>query len=724
MEFYEEFNKINETHNIDLINEFLENTLESSLKKHDTVTVLKCLNEMIGFYRDIENYKSSAKYAHALINLLAKLELDSNMLFICYINIANSLRANKEYDSAIKYFNKAIELYDKEKLNNLSDLAACYNNMALLYQDIKLDSAIKYFNKALLIIKGLNEPLRLGITYINLGYCYLSKNDLNELKSVLNCANDIFKNYLNDFHYSSLLALNAKYNYLISNNDLAVSYYKQALACYDKFQGRTKTYYELLNEYLILIKKYKNEGFKQLLNVSSDLFNDYFNLFPKELLNKVVIGLFGYGSECNKLDDIYSLDHDYEPGFIILYKDDLEVDNIKKLEEFYNKLPEFYDIYYRRKNARHGVFKYSTYLNSIGIEDPLNVSIDSLNLLTNGKIFYNGFNEFKELRENSLLKYRLESKIKLANLILEINQIMYNLLREKTRKNNLNVKYLESILTDKLVSFYFYLKGIPLIHDKERLKLIDSKHILYKFIKSILNNKYNLIKTKLNDYLINSSYSLNLISKKYSKFIEDYRDEIIYNRNDYQNKINISFKITDIEFEMHKALNAYGGVQECQLNKNYYFIMRLSQHLNMSLEFLNSYLNDLIYAKNNNVSLPFIKYAFMEKSTDKKLYELTKDYLPIIDEKRTKLQEAIISVQLEMLNKYLKKQKNDSKNMRTIYSSSDNLDNASYETYLRGELSSYSENTVVLYGRMISLYSKYKKNFVEEVIKTSKFLYL
>jgi hypothetical protein len=185
-----------------------------------------------------------------------------------------------------------------------------------------------------------------------------------------------------------------------------------------------------------------------------------------------------------------------------------------------------------------------------------------------------------------LLKYRLESKIKLANLILEINQLMYNLLREKTRKNNLNVKYLESILTDKLVSFYFYLKGIPLIHDKERLKLIDSKHILYKFIKSILNNKYNLIKNKLNDYLINSSYSLNLISKKYSKFIEDYRDEIIYNRNDYQNKIKISFEITDIEFEMHKALNAYGGVQECQLNKNYYFIMRLSQHLNMSLEFL------------------------------------------------------------------------------------------------------------------------------------------
>ena len=32
MEFYEEFNKINETHNIDLINEFLEYTLESSLK--------------------------------------------------------------------------------------------------------------------------------------------------------------------------------------------------------------------------------------------------------------------------------------------------------------------------------------------------------------------------------------------------------------------------------------------------------------------------------------------------------------------------------------------------------------------------------------------------------------------------------------------------------------------------------------------------------------------
>jgi hypothetical protein len=191
----------------------------------------------------------------------------------------------------------------------------------------------------------------------------------------------------------------------------------------------------------------------------------------------------------------------------------------------------------------------------------------------------------------------------------------------------------------------------------------------------------------------------------------------------YQNKLDLALKICDIEFSMHQKLNAYGGVQECQYNKSYYYIMRLSQHLNLSLEFLKSYYNDLVEAQNNNISIPFIKYAFMEKTTDIDMYNNVKDLLPVISPKRQELQEAIISLQLEMMEKYSKKN-SDINNMRTLYTSTDNKNNASYETYLRAELSSYSEASVLEYAKNLTLFSKRKINFVKEVVDLSKYLYI
>ena len=40
-------------------------------------------------------------------------------------------------------------------------------------------------------------------------------------------------------------------------------------------------------------------------------------------------------------------------------------------------------------------------------------------------------------------------------------------------------------------------------------------------------------------------------------------------------------------------------------------------------------------------------------------------------------------------------------NARSIHTYEDNEFNTSYETYLRGELGTYSEDTIVLYGRFI-----------------------
>lgn len=722
MTFHEEFDLLQKEHNIEKTKDFLLSYLEKSLNEHNTEGIITCLNETIGFFRDIEDFKSSSKYAHTLANLLNKISINPDALFISFINIANALRANLELEEAKKYFLAGIDVYNNYNLKNESDLAALYNNWALLYQNIDLNTSIEYFLKALDILKRNDNRLRIGITYINIGYSYLGLNDILKTKEYINYANLIFDDLKDDFHYSSLLCLNAKYYNLINDYESSYTYYREALSHIDKFQGRAKTYFETFKEYKYVCEKLKRDSFRKLLIINKEFFNETFKNFPKELLNDVVVGSFGYGSDKLGLDDLNSIDHDYEPGYIILYKDELSIEKVNKIKEFYNELPEFYDIYYRRNNKYNGVFSLNNFLESIGITDIDNISNESLALLTNGMIFYNGFIDFKQLRENALLRYKLNIKMDISLNILKINQLNYNICREHKRKNYLVVKYLKNNLVEELINLYYLDNKLVLVHDKQRLKLIKHTSKVYKFINAVLNNNYSKIVNDLNNYLLKLLKKYKLIKRIDSNYIEDYKNEILYNKEMYQNKLDLALKICDIEFSMHQKLNAYGGVQECQYNKSYYYIMRLSQHLNLSLEFLKSYYNDLVEAQNNNISIPFIKYAFMEKTTDIDMYNNVKDLLPVISPKRQELQEAIISLQLEMMEKYSKKN-SDVNNMRTLYTSTDNKNNASYETYLRAELSSYSEASVLEYAKNLTLFSKRKINFVKEVVDLSKYLY-
>ena len=62
-------------------------------------------------------------------------------------------------------------------------------------------------------------------------------------------------------------------------------------------------------------------------------------------------------------------------------------------------------------------------------------------------------------------------------------------------------------------------------------------------------------------------------------------------------------------------------------------------------------------------------------------------------------------------------------NMRTIRTSSDTSFNTSYETYLRGELCTYSEKTMVLYASFIIGLLKAGRNLAIEIMGNTAKLY-
>jgi hypothetical protein len=51
------------------------------------------------------------------------------------------------------------------------------------------------------------------------------------------------------------------------------------------------------------------------------------------------------------------------------------------------------------------------------------------------------------------------------------------------------------------------------------------------------------------------------------------------------------------------------------------------------------------------------------------------------------------------------------------------MDDTSYETYLRGEISTYSDQTIILYGRMIVDYVNKGRSYVEDIMTNTVHFY-
>ena len=60
---------------------------------------------------------------------------------------------------------------------------------------------------------------------------------------------------------------------------------------------------------------------------------------------------------------------------------------------------------------------------------------------------------------------------------------------------------------------------------------------------------------------------------------------------------------------------------------------------------------------------------------------------------------------------------------RIVHTAEDTAEDISFETYLRGELKTYSMETLVRYGQLVAAYAGNGKNMVEEIIARTVRLY-
>ena len=182
-------------------------------------------------------------------------------------------------------------------------------------------------------------------------------------------------------------------------------------------------------------------------------------------------------------------------------------------------------------------------------------------------------------------------------------------------------------------------------------------------------------------------------------------------------------KIVELEWKQFDQVKNEGGRASCQDDFETFAIMRKSQYLTWTEELLHSYYSDLLLAEQNGWNLIMEKYARMMQSTAPEKYEKLVPTLPVRTKEREQITEEIIKIQVAWMEQFSEKFPKMAGNARSIHTYEDTVYNTSYETYLRGEIGTYGEETFVLYGRFIAGLFKEEKNLAYETMRNTAILY-
>ena len=503
--------------------------------------------------------------------------------------------------------------------------------------------------------------------------------------------------------------------------------------------------------------------------------------FP-EYEERIAVGLVGEGSDCFGFDDRISMDHDYGIGFCVWLTEEDYKEIGESLQEEYETLIRKHASEASNGSflqGRRGVFSINAFYNNLlgtdfdyvcfvkekqdnakkvgfGGEtlftDCFRGDSDEYRLATavNGEVFVDKQGAFSNIRKELAAYYPKEIwKRKIAQRLHDFSQYAQsNYPRMMAREDYVTArlcvaKALESamdlvyLLQREYAPYYKWKKKglermalcrnkLPLA--KEILELVEvaaGRELPMKawentqYDSSVINEKDALciLFEKMASAILQEMKKQRLVNGT-DTFLENYIAQLLRDEN-----MDIVEKIVKLEWEQFDKVQNEGGRAGCQDDYTTFSIIRKSQYLTWPEELLQSFYNDLIAAQQRGWNLIMEKYARMMKSTAPERYiELEKE-LPALSEERIAIQEEIIKIQVLWMEEFARAYPKMAGNARVIHTDEDTEFNTSYETYLRGELGTYSESTLILYGRFITGLLKENRNLAYEIMEQTAGLY-
>ncbi|MBQ7839987.1 MAG: DUF4125 family protein [Lachnospiraceae bacterium] len=184
------------------------------------------------------------------------------------------------------------------------------------------------------------------------------------------------------------------------------------------------------------------------------------------------------------------------------------------------------------------------------------------------------------------------------------------------------------------------------------------------------------------------------------------------------------FDIASMEWDLFQQVQNTGGRASCQDDPDTFFKMRMSQWMVYSDAVLESYKEDILNAAKAGRNLVFEKYGRMMETTFPEEFEQIKPFLPEISAHQCDRIKELAAIHVEWDRWMLKHYPNIRKNGRVMTTREDNFyDGSSSESYLRGEMMTYSEKTVELIFKETKEAYEKGVNLLKQIIENETAFY-
>lgn len=764
--------------------QLLEDSIKQAMNEGDDNALLMLLNEMIGYMRETSQVESSYQYAQAALNLMERMEIkDSTAYATTLLNIANAYRAGGRLDDSMTYYQEVLTLYKREVDAKDMLFASLYNNISLLYQEMgDFKKAKENLVNALRIVKENEDTyFEEAVTYANLAATCLNLDEDEEAAEYFGHSIRIFEEHgIYDAHYCAALSSMGTYYYKKKEYEKAAECFEKAMSGMKAALGENE-YYQRLSENLEECRRAAVQGKKAELSVANEdtgtegkdrnqqteaegpvsglaLCREYYETYGKPMIQeqfapfegRIAVGLCGEGSDCFGFDDEVSRDHDWGPGFCMWVTDEVFAQIGERLQEAYEKLPGEFKGYQRKESlqakGRVGVNTITGFYQRLlgkenfpqGAEKSCEgirwaqISDEALAAAVNGQVFADPEGSFSAVRD--FLRKGFPERIyylKLAEGCARFAQsAQYNFGRMAGRGDRVAAELSLAEGMKQAMKLLYYMDGEYPPHDKwlyrgiaEKEEYADEAALILRLMeKGSDQEKIGLIE-ELAGKLSQKLYAKDIISDS-ETYLDVHTMELV-KKAAWSDKTNeeLAEEIAKAEFDAFDKVRNAGGRASCQNDWHTFEIMRKSQYLTWNRKMLLQYLYDFEAEYQRGHNLIEEKYGRMMESTAPEEYAAIAKNFPVLSEEKKQIIEAIVQIQVGFMEEFAARYPHLAENARLIHTYEDSLYDTSYETYLRGEISTYSDKMLELYGRFIAGLCKEGRNLAALTMENSVKLY-
>ncbi len=488
-----------------------------------------------------------------------------------------------------------------------------------------------------------------------------------------------------------------------------------------------------------------------------------------EYVPQIAVGLVGKGSDCFGFDDLQSRDHDFGPRFMLWVTKEVYDKIGSALQAEYEKLPDTF-MGVKRIETFHGKDRSGVmviedfYKNTLGadligvltgagkgltkVKTWLAVHDYALAAAVNGEVFRDDagiFTSYRELLKGYYPKAVWYRKIAQACALFSQNG-QYNLPRMRKRGQLVAAELAKAECAKQAMKLAYLLNRQYAPHDKWLFKALSQNPdmVLEETAKGVAQLVEEISLTSVDEaHEIQLATAIESLAVIFANELE--RQNMIGSCNlyldantaeliaksdallaaamaDAPTTTALSLSIAKAEFEAFDKVQNEGGRASCQNNWPTFKVMRMSQYMTWDEDMLLQYLYEFKTNLANGRNMIEEKYARMMASTAPDEYAKFADKLPPISTEKQAIMEQIIALQVKWMEEFAKEYPRLAGNARTIHTAEDLPYDTSYETYLRGELGTYSDKLLEMYGRYVVAYARNQKSITREIMaNTIKF---